>query len=427
MKVSFQREYKALFISAILCLFFINLSAQGGRKSDSTQDVPISVTAFSPEHLQNQGISNMDLNSIASFAPSVVNFDGERVSNGSVINIRGAGGSNVLPNWNLRGVVNVNNTANTSESSDFTRSAFTANLGLDIERIEVLKGPQGILFGANVAGGIINTTQETSSEDLELNQTTFNYGVRVGAILPLDGPHVTAVTTLGYFNEQSKYDDGDETCSGLRINAGLRTWFDCAWMDICHNGLGSGYSQGKYNQGSIMLGGMNRFNWDIGSINSTFESGGEDFESESSKSQIDMNFGGSYYFADGIAGIANFQYSRDGFSDDDNDFSQSYSNWGFRIGGQYHLPDNLQNVFVQARVGFGAEGITSGSESDSEGSFEWGLTGGVYHHILPKVAIQLSAGYSSYSIGDPNLVTSGLAINTGLVSFIGAGSGADQR
>ncbi len=167
MKTSKQGGCKALFISAILCLFLVNVSAQGVKKGESLQDVPMSITSFSADQLTNQGLANIDLSNIAAYIPSTVNSDGDRVSNGSVINIRGVGGGNALENWNLRGLVNVNNTSTTSESSDLTNSVFTANLGVDIERIEVLSGPQGILFGANVSGGVINTKQETSGDDFE--------------------------------------------------------------------------------------------------------------------------------------------------------------------------------------------------------------------------------------------------------------------
>ena len=113
------------------------------RVAQKLRDVPVAVTAFSGEQLIRAGIS--DVNNLAGIAP---NFQ-----------LRDAGTSR---QFNIRGSVSTNfNPAPESPVAVYTDDIYhgvpAAQLGeyYDVERVEVLRGPQGTLFGRNSTGGLV--------------------------------------------------------------------------------------------------------------------------------------------------------------------------------------------------------------------------------------------------------------------------------
>jgi iron complex outermembrane recepter protein len=120
------------------------------RREEKLQDVPIAVTAFTNQALVSRNMTN--INSIANLTPSV-NLDAASPFSGdrSVLSasIRGIGQDDFAFNLNPGVGVYLDGV--------FLARTIGANLNLlDIDRIEVLKGPQGTLFGANTIGGAIN-------------------------------------------------------------------------------------------------------------------------------------------------------------------------------------------------------------------------------------------------------------------------------
>ena len=117
------------------------------KQSQSMQDVPISITAITAEILAATQVNN-----IADLSNSIPNVQINSFSNSpdsAVFTIRGVGVNDADPYVGttvsvvVDGVVVGVNTA--------------ALLSLfDIDRVEVLRGPQGTLFGANTTGGVIN-------------------------------------------------------------------------------------------------------------------------------------------------------------------------------------------------------------------------------------------------------------------------------
>ncbi|MEQ9451262.1 MAG: TonB-dependent receptor [Pseudomonadales bacterium] len=114
------------------------------RSEQGVQDVPIAVTALTGEMLEDKGIVNPS--DLQMTAPNVsftsTNFGGSSFS------IRGIG----------RLVISAN--ADSGVSTHINEIPLNTNLNavefFDVERVEVLRGPQGTLFGRNATGGSIN-------------------------------------------------------------------------------------------------------------------------------------------------------------------------------------------------------------------------------------------------------------------------------
>jgi iron complex outermembrane recepter protein len=115
------------------------------RTAQSLQDVPIAVTAFDAGALQRQQINNpLD---IQLTLPNITFTKGNFT--GSSFTIRGIGDLCV-------GITCDSATAIHSEGMPlFATRLFEAEF-FDLERVEVLRGPQGTLFGRNATGGVVN-------------------------------------------------------------------------------------------------------------------------------------------------------------------------------------------------------------------------------------------------------------------------------
>lgn len=137
------------------------VSAQ--KRETNLQDTPISVAAFNSEALQKAGISG--LGEIAQRAPGLA--IGELNAGQPQIYIRGIGSNEEGPGGDASVVVYVDEV--------YMGRASGANTELfDLQRVEVLRGPQGTLFGKNASGGAINIVTKTPSDD-------FTAAVRAGA------------------------------------------------------------------------------------------------------------------------------------------------------------------------------------------------------------------------------------------------------
>lgn len=128
------------------------------RRSESIQKVPISIIAVTGATLRNQGVQ--DLKQFSSFAPGVSINNGRADGGGTTaqIFIRGVGQNDYLiPNEPGVGLY-VDDVYVASSSGALN------SLG-DVQSIEVLRGPQGTLYGKNTIGGAIRIT--TVKPDLE--------------------------------------------------------------------------------------------------------------------------------------------------------------------------------------------------------------------------------------------------------------------
>lgn len=124
------------------------------QKTEQTlQEVPASVTALDGDFIRESGA--FDINKIQNYAP---NTEIRLSPTGGSFRIRGLGSqsSNAATEPSVGTVV---------DGVFYGRSHFLYALFNDIERVEILRGPQGSLFGKNTTAGVLNvTTQKPGNE-----------------------------------------------------------------------------------------------------------------------------------------------------------------------------------------------------------------------------------------------------------------------
>lgn len=194
------------------------------KREEGLQDTPIAVTAFTAAALENKGID--DISEIAAFTPNLV-FDTTSpvsgLSSGAVIFIRGIGNTD----FSLTTDPGVGTYV---DGVYMSRSAGGVLDVLDVERVEVLRGPQGTLFGRNTIGGAINITSRKPADELEFKlQGTFaNYDridVRGSVDVPITPEFRTSLAFSrkqrdGYVDRVLVGDElGDEDRFALRATA----------------------------------------------------------------------------------------------------------------------------------------------------------------------------------------------------------------
>ena len=136
------------------------------RRARSLQEVPIAVTALSDQFIRDEGVA--DLEDLANVTPALSiqrYFKGapQIFLRGIGSNERGAGGDPSV------GIFIDDVYVGRAASAEFDY--------VNIERIEVLRGPQGALYGKNVVGGAINVITQTPSADFssDIEVTIGNY------------------------------------------------------------------------------------------------------------------------------------------------------------------------------------------------------------------------------------------------------------
>ncbi|MFT6956603.1 MAG: iron complex outermembrane receptor protein [Halieaceae bacterium] len=161
------------------------------KREESLQDTPIAITAFTASALEDRGVNN--ISEIANFTPNLV-FDTTSpiggVSSGAAVFIRGVGNTD----FSLTTDPGVGTYV---DGVYVSRSVGGVLDVLDVERIEVLRGPQGTLFGRNTIGGAINIISRKPADDFQasIEATVGNDGranVRASVDIPLSETLKTA-------------------------------------------------------------------------------------------------------------------------------------------------------------------------------------------------------------------------------------------
>lgn len=129
------------------------------KRSENIQDVPISIDVVSGDQIANAQI--VDTRSLGQLTPTLT-FTAGFGPQATSFNIRGLG--SYVYDLAIQPAVSV-----VIDGVPLARnSEFVSQLG-DIDRIEVLSGPQGTLFGKNSTGGAINVVRKMPTDDFEGN------------------------------------------------------------------------------------------------------------------------------------------------------------------------------------------------------------------------------------------------------------------
>lgn len=140
------------------------------RRSEVLQDVPIPITVIGGQAAENAGAFNV--NRLKELVPSVQLYASN--ARNTTLNIRGLGSTFGLTNDGIDPGVGFY-----VDGVYHARPAATSTDFLDIEQIEVIRGPQGTLFGKNTTAGAFNITTtkptQTPSAKVELSVGNYNF------------------------------------------------------------------------------------------------------------------------------------------------------------------------------------------------------------------------------------------------------------
>lgn len=175
------------------------------RRAENLQRVPVAITAVSGQALQQQGVKGFA--ELQNVVPSL-RFGAGVTGGQNVITMRGLGSQNTTPGgdspvaYNVDGVYLQQTTAIDPEF-------------YDIDRIEVLRGPQGTLYGRNSVGGSINiiTNKPTDTFQSSVDALYGNYDARIfrgfisGPVFDANGLKVTARLTAVSANHSAYADN----------------------------------------------------------------------------------------------------------------------------------------------------------------------------------------------------------------------------
>ena len=168
------------------------------KRSENIRDVPISITALTGDQIEDAGVTNsLEL-------PAVVpGLKIDRVGSSTIPAIRGV--SSYVTN------VGVDNNVAMYIDDVYVSSGNSSTFNLpDISRIEVLKGPQGTLFGRNATGGAIriftkDPQMTTLSGDFSLGYGNFDTTVFKGYLSGPIIPGKLAASITGYNETGDSY------------------------------------------------------------------------------------------------------------------------------------------------------------------------------------------------------------------------------
>ncbi|MEL7040816.1 MAG: TonB-dependent receptor plug domain-containing protein [Pseudomonadota bacterium] len=180
------------------------------KREQSLQDVPVVVTALTSDVIADAGVR--DIKDVTILTPGLI-VTSSASSNDTTARIRGVGTVGNNPGLESSVAINIDGVSRARNGVAF------GDLG-EIERIEVLKGPQGTLFGKSSSAGVINIITK-GPEDEFSGQAEFTAG-NLG-LLRTSGSVTGALTDSARGRLFGVYAKRDGTFDSITVGSGPRT------------------------------------------------------------------------------------------------------------------------------------------------------------------------------------------------------------
>jgi len=181
------------------------------RRQQSLQEVPVAVSAFTELELERRQIKEpLDL---VRFVPNMVGHNNTGLGTANVYSIRGLNNTESIATFDPPVGTYVDDVYITRQNANNFQF-------FDVERVEVLRGPQGTLFGRNTTGGAVNVILKKPGEELtgyaEASYGRFErFTARASVDLPINDKILTKLSA--YYIDSEGYVDNlttGETLNG---------------------------------------------------------------------------------------------------------------------------------------------------------------------------------------------------------------------
>jgi iron complex outermembrane recepter protein len=228
------------------------------KRVENLQKVSMSISTVKGEDFLNQGATTITdiLKDIPNVSTSAMGTPG-----GSTINIRGLGMD--LPPGMGEASVSMNfDGANSSRTETSLFGYF------DVDRIEVLRGPQGTLYGRNATGGVVNVVSTKPTTDKVKGYAALEFGdynkkkVEAAINLPITDTFAARMAFVATQVDSYTHDDHGYVAN----QTGLATKIQLGYMPTDEVSLNFIYNYTRTNSGNVFTE-ITKTNWDAGKFN----------------------------------------------------------------------------------------------------------------------------------------------------------------
>ncbi len=201
------------------------------RRQEAVQDVPIAISAFSAASLEAKGITNTL--SLIGYVPNMFGSNNTGLGSANTYYLRGLGNTETIATFDPPVGTYVDDIYLSRQNGN-NFSFF------DVERVEVLRGPQGTLFGRNTTGGAVAVIMKRPAEEfggfVEAGFGSFDrWMVRGSVDMPLS--EIVQIKLSGYYQDDKGYvrntttdqRTNDSDMAGLRLAVQLKPVERLTW------------------------------------------------------------------------------------------------------------------------------------------------------------------------------------------------------